>query len=132
MELFIKILVAGGVLGVMDFLWLSLAAKKLYASEMGSMMLEKPNLIPAALFYIIYIVGVIVFVVNPALSKGSVWHAAGYGALFGLIAYATYGLTNLAAIKGFSDKVIAIDILWGAFLTCVVATVTYLAVSVIK
>lgn len=98
MELLIKILVTGGVLGVMDFLWLSLAAKKLYAEAMGDMMLEKPNLIPAALFYVVYIVGVIVFVVDLALGKSSVWHALGYGALFGGIAYATYGLTNLAAI----------------------------------
>lgn len=129
MDILIKVLVAGGVMGLLDFVWLGYVAKKLYADEMGSLLLEKFNTVPALLFYAIYIVGVILFVINPALEKGSLAYAAGYGALFGFIAYATYDLTSLAVIKGFSAKVALIDLIWGAVLTAVVASVAYLVVK---
>lgn len=129
MELLVKLLVTGGVMGLLDFVWLGYLSKKLYASEMGSLLLEKPNMVAALLFYVIYVIGVIVFVVNPALEKGSLMHAAGYGALFGLVAYATYDLTNLAVIKGFTTKIVVIDLLWGTLLTAVGASVAYLVVS---
>lgn len=128
MELLIKVLVAGGVMGVLDFVWLGFIAKKLYYGEMGAILLQKFNAVPALLFYAVYITGVMVFVINPALSKGSLSHAIGYGALFGFVAYATYDLTSLAVVKGFSVKVAVIDLLWGALLTATVAAVTYLAV----
>ena len=94
---------------------------------MGSILLEKPNMTAAILFYIIYVIGTVVFVISPALAKGSLSHAIGYGALFGFVAYATYDLTNLATLKGFSPKVVVIDLIWGAFLTATVAGVTYVA-----
>ena len=129
MELIVKLLVAGGVMGVLDFLWLGFVAKKLYYSEIGKLLLEKPNMPAALLFYVIYVVGVVVFVVTPALEKQSWQHALGYGALFGFVAYATYDLTNLATIKGFSAKIVAIDLAWGAVLTATIAVVTYLVVA---
>lgn len=129
MELLIKLLIAGGVMGLLDFLWLGFVAKKLYYGEMGKLLLDKPHMVPALLFYVIYIIGVIVFVVNPALAKGSLAHAAGYGALFGLVAYATYDLTSLAVVQGFSAKIVIIDMLWGVVLTAVVSSLTFLAVS---
>jgi uncharacterized membrane protein len=127
-ELIIKLLVAGGVMGLLDFVWLGYAAKSLYFKEMGSILLEKFNMVPALLFYVIYVIGVVVFVVNPALAKGSLGHAIGYGAAFGFVAYATYDLTSLAVVKGFSSKIVVIDMLWGALLTAVVAGVTYAVV----
>ena len=129
MTLFVRLLIAGVTMGILDFIWLGFAAKKLYADEMGSLLLDKFNMAPALLFYAIYIVGVVVFVINPALAKSSLAHAAGYGALFGLVAYATYDLTSLAVIKGFSLKVTVIDMIWGALLTAVVSVVTYVAVK---
>lgn len=128
MELLVKLLAAGAVMGVLDFIWLGFVAKKLYYGEMGKILLEKPNMPPALLFYVIYVIGVVVFVITPALEKGSWLHALGYGALFGLVAYATYDLTNLATLKGFSQKIVVIDLLWGAALTAVVAVVTYAVV----
>ena len=125
MELLIKLLAAGGIMGILDFIWLGFIAKKLYYSEMGKILLEKPNMIPALLFYVIYVVGVVIFVVNPALREGSWQYALGYGALFGLVAYATYDLTNLATMKDFSTKVVVIDLLWGRFSTAVVADGAY-------
>ena len=129
MTLFVRLLIAGVTMGILDFIWLGFAAKKLYADEMGSLLLDKFNMAPALLFYAIYIVGVVVFVINPALAKSSLAHAAGYGVLFGLVAYATYDLTSLAVIKGFSLKVTVIDMIWGALLTAVVSVVTYVAVK---
>lgn len=115
-------------MGLLDFIWLGYVAKKLYYSEMGALLLEKPNMSAALLFYVIYVVGVVVFVVNPALEKGSLAYAAGFGALFGLVAYATYDLTSLAVIKGFTPKIVVIDLLWGMILTATVASVTYFVV----
>lgn len=128
MDVFIRLLIAGGVMGLLDFIWLGYVAKKLYYSEMGALLLEKPNMSAALLFYVIYVVGVVVFVVNPALEKGSLAYAAGFGALFGLVAYATYDLTSLAVIKGFTPKIVVIDLLWGMILTATVASVTYFVV----
>ena len=125
MELVIKLLVTGGVMGVLDFLWLGFIAKQLYRDEIGHLLLDKPNMGAALAFYVIYIVGVIMFVVNPALAKDSMWHAIGYGALFGFVAYATYDLTNLATVKGFSLKVVLIDLAWGAFITAAMAGAAY-------
>ncbi len=126
MDILLRLLVAGGVMGLLDFLWLGIIAKKLYYGEMGKILLEKPNMTAALIFYVIYVVGVVVFVINPALEKQSLSHAIGYGALFGFVAYATYDLTNLATLKDFSTKVVMVDLLWGAFLTAAVAGVTYL------
>ena len=95
MDILLKLIVAGGVMGILDFVWLGFVAKKLYYGEMGKLLLEKPNMIPALLFYVIYVIGIVVFVVSPALAKGSLAYAAGYGALFGFVAYATYDLTSL-------------------------------------
>jgi uncharacterized membrane protein len=128
MELLIKLLATGAIMGVLDFIWLGFVAKKLYYSEMGGILLEKPNMPAALLFYVIYVVGVVIFVLTPALEKGSWQHALGYGALFGLVAYATYDLTNLATLKGFSPKIVAIDLIWGSALTAVVATGAYFIV----
>ena len=129
MELLIKVLAAGGIMGILDFLWLGFIAKKLYYGEMGTILLEKPNMAPALAFYAIYVVGVILLVVNPALEKDSWLHAFGYGALLGFVAYATYDLTNLATLKGFSPKIVAVDLLWGTVLTAVVATGAFFAVK---
>ncbi|NCU30968.1 DUF2177 family protein [Candidatus Saccharibacteria bacterium] len=129
MDIVYKLLVAGGIMGVLDFVWLGYVAKKLYYGEMGNILLDKPNMVAALLFYVIYVVGIVVFVVNPALEKSSLAHAAGYGALFGLVAYATYDLTSLAVVKGFSAKIAVIDLVWGMAITAVVSVGTYLVIQ---
>ncbi len=126
-DFFIRLIVAGGIMGVIDALWLSVIANKFYKSQIGPLLLEKPNMTAAVLFYVIYVIGIVAFVVTPALEKGSWQHAVGYGALFGFVAYATYDLTNLATLKGWSTKLVIVDLLWGAVLTAAVAGLTYLA-----
>lgn len=128
MNILLKLLITGGVMGLLDFIWLGYVAKKVYYGAMGNLLLEKPNMVPALLFYVIYVIGVVVFVLNPALEKNSLACAAGYGALFGLVAYATYDLTSLSVVKGFSTKIVVIDLMWGVALTTVVSCVAFLVV----
>lgn len=129
MEIILQLLVACVVMGVLDFIWLGYISKKLYQKEIGKLLLGKPNMVPAVIFYLIYIAGVVLFVTSPALNNGSLEYAIFYGFAFGLVAYATYDLTSLAAIRGFSKKVAVIDIVWGALITMTASTVTYLLVN---
>lgn len=128
MEILIKLLATGGMLGVLDFLWLRFGARRLYEAEMPNLLLDKPNPGAAAAFYVLYVIGVVWFVLTPALEKGSWTTAAVNGALFGLVAYATYGMTNLAVFKGFSAKAMVIDMAWGTFLTAAAGTCAYFIV----
>lgn len=132
MDILLRLLIAGGIMGVLDFFWLGFVAKKLYYSEIGKLLLDKPNMVPALIFYVIYVVGIVVFVVNPALEKGSWLQALGFGALFGFVAYATYDLTNLSTLKDFSTKIVVIDMIWGALLTAVVAAGTVALVQIFR
>ena len=110
---------------VIDLIWLVFVAKNLYQKELGYLMGEKPNLIAAAAFYLIFITGVVFFVINPALEKGSWIYALLTGLFFGFVTYATYDLTNLATIKDWPLKITIIDLIWGSSLGGFVSTITY-------
>ncbi len=109
-------------MGILDFIWLGFVAKKLYYDEMGKLLRKKPNMAAALAFYVIYVVGVVVFVVNPAVQMDSLLYATVLGALFGLVAYSTYDLTNLATMKDFPLKITVIDLIWGIIITAVTAS----------
>jgi uncharacterized membrane protein len=109
---------------ILDALWLGLIAKDFYKQNIGYLMTENIRWIAAVIFYLIYIAGVIFFAVNPALKDNSLLTAAVYGAILGLICYATYDLTNLATIKNWPLKVTIIDLIWGTILTSFVAFLT--------
>lgn len=119
-----QLLLAGGIMGVLDYLWLGTLARQFYRNEIGQLLLAKPNMFAALIFYVIYIVGVVAFVISPAIEKGDIGYAIIRGAFLGFFAYATYDLTNLATLKGFSVKVVVVDLLWGAALTATVAGLT--------
>jgi uncharacterized membrane protein len=125
-----KTLVAYGatlvVLLACDMAWLGSVGAQVYRPRLGSLLLERPVLWAAALFYLVYAVGVVVFAVQPALRAESWSRALASGALFGFFAYATYDLTNLATMRGWSPFVSALDIAWGACLTALAATAAYL------
>ena len=106
---------------VLDAIWLGTMADRLYRPAMGSILLERFALAPAAVFYLIYIAGVVVFAVTPALQSGRWVTALGYGAMLGLMAYATYDLTNQATLKDWSWTVTIADLCWGTFVTAVSA-----------
>lgn len=102
---------------IVDFIWLGLVAKGFYQSEVGALLLAQPNWTVAILFYALYVAGVVFFAVAPALEAESWVRALTHGALFGLFAYATYDLTNLATLKGWSGTLALVDIGWGAVVT---------------
>jgi uncharacterized membrane protein len=106
---------------VLDAIWLTVMADRLYRPAMGAIMLERFSLAPAAIFYLLYIAGVIVFAVSPAMATGRWTTALGYGAMLGLMAYATYDLTNQATLKDWSWTVTIADLCWGTFVTAVSA-----------
>lgn len=108
---------------VIDGLWLLIIAKDFYRSRLGD--LFAPMLPAAAVFYLIYTLGLCIFAIVPALSRGSLSYALMYGALFGFFAYATYDLTNLATLKNWSLALSVVDICWGAVLSASVATLSY-------
>lgn len=109
-----------------DLLWLGLVAKNFYATQIGFLMKEKVNWPAALIFYLLFIVGVVFFVVQPGLEKGVWWHVLLAGMLFGLITYATYDLTNLATVKNWPIVVTLVDLLWGAVLAGGVSLITFL------
>jgi uncharacterized membrane protein len=113
----------------LDAVWLLTAGRSFYVTEIGNLLRPEPNLPVALAFYAIYTFGLLVFVVEPGLSKASIWSAVFTGGLFGLVAYATYDMTNLATIKGFTLKVAIVDMMWGTILS---ATVTFLSLQLIK
>jgi uncharacterized membrane protein len=109
-----------------DMVWLTLIAKKFYAEQLGFLMSKNPNLLAAIIFYLIFIAGLIVFVITPALDKKSWMSAILMGAFFGLVTYATYDLTNLATIKNWPLIITVIDLIWGMFVSAAVSIITYL------
>ena len=118
--------IAVGVFVALDAVWLGLIAKNLYATELKGLMTNNVKWGAAALFYLIFIAGLIYFVIAPTLKSGSMNNLIFAGAFFGLVTYATYDLTNYATLKGFPLKIVIIDLMWGTVLSCAVATITYL------
>ena len=115
-----------GAFLLIDLFWLGVAAKNFYRHQLSSLMLDRIKWPPALIFYAVYIIGLLVLVVHPALEKSSLAYAVFAGALLGLISYSTYDLSNLATLKNWPLKVVLADIVWGTILTSVVATISYL------
>ena len=110
-----------------DALWLAVLMGPTYQSYIGALMLTEPKLLPAALFYVLYPFGLMVFAVMPALRKRD-WRAAALlGGLLGLVAYGTYDLSNLATLRGWPWQMTAIDMAWGTFLSASAACAGYAA-----
>jgi uncharacterized membrane protein len=108
---------------VLDAIWLGVISRNLYQREIGELLLPKPNLGAAAVFYVIYIVGMVYFCVVPGVAGQSALRGLLNGAMFGIVAYATYDLTNLATLKGWSTELVLIDIAWGAVASAVASAV---------
>lgn len=111
---------------IIDMIWLGVVAKKFYKTQLGSMMAKRINWAAAMVFYLLYIVGLIFFVIYPALGQGSWFYAFWTGAFFGLICYATYDLSNLATLEGWPRIVTAVDLVWGSALSAILATIGFL------
>ncbi|MGA7697545.1 MAG: DUF2177 family protein, partial [Candidatus Sulfotelmatobacter sp.] len=106
--------------------WLGVAAKNFYTKQIGFLMTPKVNWVAAILFYLLFLAGLVVFVIAPAVEKASLMRALMFGALFGLITYATYDLTNLATLKDWPLALTVVDLIWGTILAGSVSVGTYL------
>ncbi|CDX46903.1 conserved membrane hypothetical protein [Mesorhizobium sp. ORS 3359] len=109
-----------------DAVWLMTMSQRLYRRYLGDILVDSFNPAPAALFYLIYIAGIIFFATTPAFSAGKWTTAALNGALYGFFAYATYDLTNQATIRGWPTIITVADICWGSLLSAVAASVGFL------
>ena len=114
---------------LVDIIWLSLSVKNFYRPNLGELLLDKPIIWAAALFYLIYIVGLIILVIHPSLRNNSLNQAIIAGFVLGFVAYGTYNLTNMATIKNWSVYVVFVDMFWGGILT---ATSAYLGITIAK
>ena len=111
---------------ILDGIWLGLIMASYYKSELGDMMRDTPKWLPAAVFYLAYPVGLVIFGGLPGLAAGSWQKAALLSALLGLIAYGTYDMTNLSTLRGWPLGLSLIDMAWGTFASAVAGTVGYL------
>jgi uncharacterized membrane protein len=108
-----------------DMVWLGFLAKGFYRKHLGGFLSDQVNWTAAIVFYLLFIVGIFVFVILPSIEKGSLLRAIGLGAFFGIITYATYDLTNLATLKNWPTIIVMVDIAWGAVLTAIVSAAGY-------
>lgn len=116
----------------LDAIWLSRIALGMYRRELGSLLLDKPNLVIAGIFYLLFVIGIVVLAIAPALNGGTWVTALLMGAVLGLVAYGTYDITNLSTLKNWSLTVTIADIAWGTALTAVSATIGYWVVSALN
>ena len=112
---------------VLDLLWLGVVARSFYRAELGHLMRADVNWVAAFAFYLLFVFGLVVLVVWPAIERESLGRALLLGALFGLVTYAAYDLTNLATLEGFPLRMVVVDLIWGTLLCAGVSGITYLA-----
>lgn len=116
--------VAVAVFLVLDLVWLGFVAQGLYDRFLGDLLADEPNVAAAVLFYALFVAALVYFVTGPAVEARSPRSAAGRGAFFGLVTYATWDLTSLAVIEGFPAAIVPIDMAWGAVLAAAVSWTT--------
>ena len=130
--LLIATLIASIVFLIIDVIWLSFATKTFYRPLIGNLLADKPVMWAAALFYILYVIGMATIVIQPCIDSESIFKTIYTGFIFGLVAYGTYNLTNMAVLKGWSPTVTFVDMFWGGSLTALSATTgLYLAKKII-
>jgi uncharacterized membrane protein len=125
----------GATLGVffgIDLIWLAIMNKRFYAVQLNGLMSDKVQWVPAIIFYLLFIAALIILVVLPGAEAGSWLKACALGGLLGMVAYATYDLTNLSTIKNWPLAVTVVDIIWGTTISAIVATVSYFIAGALK
>lgn len=117
---------AGLLMLVIDAIWLSVMARQFYRPMIGELLADQFRIVPAVLFYLLYVSGIVYFGVRPALADGALTSALINGALLGLLAYGTYDLTNQATLKVWPPLVTVVDLIWGMSLTAAASAAGYL------
>jgi uncharacterized membrane protein len=123
LKLYVSVLVA---FLAIDMVWLAVVARGFYRRQLGFLLSDQPNWWAAIAFYLLFVVGLLVFAVVPASEAGSLRKALLLGGFFGLVAYATYDLTNLATVKNWPWIVTLVDMAWGTVLGTSVSCLGYL------
>ena len=121
-----------GVFFVIDLVWLLVMNSRFYKIQLSELIAEKVKWLPAILFYLLFIAGVLLLIVIPAVNHGTWITALLKGGLLGMISYGTYDLTNLASIRNWPLKATIVDIVWGTLLSAVVATISFLIATAIS
>ena len=128
MALFIKVYAVALITFLLvDAIWLAVVARGFYRKHLGFLLADQPNWWAAIAFYGLFLAGVVVFAILPAISMGSLWKALALGGFFGLVTYATYDLTNQATVKNWPWMVTVVDLVWGTVLCSTVSCVGYIA-----
>lgn len=123
-QILIEYVTAAVIFLAADFVWLRNMGPAFYSPELGGLLREEPRLGIALAFYLLFVVGLVIFVIHPGMQGEPLGLVAAKGAIFGLVAYATYDLTNLATVKGFTVKVAMVDMAWGTFISAAVSFLT--------
>ncbi|WP_296560378.1 DUF2177 family protein [uncultured Acetobacterium sp.] len=123
--------IALAVFLVIDMVWLLVIAKNTYSKYLGYLMAPNPNLWAALLFYLIFILGLLFFVIDHALTKASWQFALFAGMFFGLVTYSTYDLTNMATIKDWPAFITVIDLIWGSAVSGATAIISYFLIKLV-
>lgn len=116
--------VALSVFLVVDLIWIGFIARTFYQDQLGFLLSSSPNWIAAIIFYLMFVAGLLFFVVIPGLKKTGLKDSLFRAALFGILTYGTYDLTNLALIEGWPVLVTVVDIIWGMVLSVIVCLVS--------
>jgi uncharacterized membrane protein len=111
---------------VIDLIWLGLVSRGFYQKQLGFLLSPSPNWLAAIIFYLLFVAGLLVFVVVPGMEAGSLKVTLLRAALFGLITYATYDLTNLATVKNWPVLITLVDLAWGTTLSVIVSLLSFL------
>jgi uncharacterized membrane protein len=127
MDFFIQVLVTLLIFTLVDLVWLVKVAPKLYRKYIGHLMSDRVNIAAAALFYVVFIVGLVYFVIGPHINNPLMAFLS--GAMFGLVTYATYDLTNLATLKAWPVTITVIDLIWGTLVTAVTSGLVVLIIG---
>lgn len=115
------------VFGILDAIWLTTMSSRLYRPALGEILLDNLRIAPAVMFYFLYPIGLVVFAAMPAVRSGSAGTALAYGALFGLLAYATYDLTNYATLRNWTFQITVIDLIYGTVVAALTSVSAYYA-----
>ena len=114
--LFLSLFITSILFLIIDLIWLSFSVKYFYRPQLGALLNEKPVMWAAVLFYLIYVVGLAIIILQPAIKQDSITQAFFTGIVFGIVAYGTFNFTNMATIKNWFPYVVLVDIIWGGFL----------------
>ncbi|MBN1975407.1 MAG: DUF2177 family protein [Sedimentisphaerales bacterium] len=128
-RIFLTYIVSVPVFFIVDMIWLGVIAKGFYRKALEPLMTPDINWIAAIIFYLLFLVGVLIFALLPGIERRSLVYTIAMAALFGFIAYATYDLTNLATLRNWPLMLSIVDMIWGAFLSASTAAITYLIMS---